>query len=36
MVPAEAFGKNKQGLLIDVTKEQFDALVQGASSQPAG
>jgi hypothetical protein len=35
-VPLEAFGKNKKGLLIGMTKKRFDALVAKANATPAG
>lgn len=31
-VPLEAFGKNDQGLLLGITKAEFDALVAGATA----
>ena len=36
VVPLQAFGKNSDGLLLGVTKAEFDALVAGAAGQPAG
>jgi hypothetical protein len=36
MVPLEAFGKNKKGLLLGVTKSEFDSMVASATTQPAG
>jgi hypothetical protein len=36
MVPLEAFGKNRQGLVLSVTKAEFDTMVASASAQPAG
>ena len=30
-VPAEAFGRNKHGLLLDVSKRQFDSMVAAAA-----
>ena len=35
-VPLNAFGKNKQGLLIGMTKKDFEALVAKANATPAG
>lgn len=35
-VPLEAFGKNKKGLLIGMTKKDFEALVAKANATPAG
>ena len=35
-VPLDAFGKNRKGLLIGMTKEDFDALVAKANATPAG
>jgi hypothetical protein len=31
-VPIEAFGKNKKGLLLDMSKQQFDEMVVAAYS----
>ena len=31
-VPAEAFGKNRRGLMLALTKKQFDALVKSTAS----
>ena len=36
MVPLNAFGKNKNGLLLDTSKRDFDALVAKANATPAG
>ena len=36
MVPVEAFGKKGDGLLLDTTKAEFDAIVANANAQPAG
>ena len=36
MVPLNAFGKNKKGLLLDTSKRDFDALVAKANAAPAG
>lgn len=36
MVPLNAFGKNKKGLLLDTSKRDFDALVAKANATPAG
>jgi hypothetical protein len=33
-VPADAFGHNKAGLLLDMTKSQFDKVVAQASTRP--
>lgn len=33
-VPVDAFGINKMGLLLDVTKQQFDQLVASANVKP--
>lgn len=33
-VPGEAFGINKKGLLLDVTKQQFDQLIASANAKP--
>lgn len=35
-VPLDAFGKDGKGLLIGITKSQFDALVAKAQATPAG
>ena len=35
-VPLEAFGKNKNGLLLGITKAEFDAAAAQATAQPAG
>jgi hypothetical protein len=35
-VPLNAFGKNKKGLLVGVTKADFEALVAKANATPAG
>lgn len=35
-VPLDAFGKNRKGLLIGITKAEFDAAVAEAVAQPAG
>ena len=35
-VPLNAFGKNKKGLLIGMTKKDFEALVAKANDAPAG
>jgi hypothetical protein len=35
-VPLTAFGKNKKGLLIGMTKKDFEALVAKANETPAG
>jgi hypothetical protein len=35
-VPLEAFGKNRKGLLLGITKADFDAAVAAAVAQPAG
>jgi hypothetical protein len=35
-VPLNAFGKNKKGLLIGMTKKDFEALVAKANATPAG
>ena len=35
-VPLEAFGVNKKGLLVDLTKTEFDALVAQANGGPHG
>lgn len=34
-VPLEAFGKNRKGLLLGITKADFDAAVAAAVTQPA-
>ena len=34
-VPLEAFGKNSDGLLLGITKAEFDALVAGTAAGPA-
>lgn len=36
VVPLDAFGKNREGLLLGVTKAEFDALVANATANPAG
>jgi hypothetical protein len=35
-VPLEAFGKNSKGLLLGITKAEFDTLVANATAQPQG
>ena len=35
-VPLNAFGKNKNGLLVAMTKKDFEALVAKANATPAG
>jgi hypothetical protein len=35
-VPLESFGKNKNGLLLGITKAEFDALVANATTKPQG
>lgn len=35
-VPLDAFGKNARGLLLGVTKREFDSLVAKANAAPAG
>jgi hypothetical protein len=35
-VPLNAFGKNRAGLLIGMTKRDFEALVAKANAMPAG
>ncbi len=35
-VPLEAFGKDAKGLVFSVTKAEFDQIVAGAGSAPAG
>jgi Spy/CpxP family protein refolding chaperone len=35
-VPLNAFGKNKKGLLIGMTRKDFEALVAKANASPAG
>jgi hypothetical protein len=35
-VPLDAFGRNEKGLVIAITKSQFDALVAKAQAAPAG
>ena len=35
-VPLEAFGKTAKGLLLEVTKREFDGLVAKANAAPAG
>jgi hypothetical protein len=35
-VPLNAFGKNRNGLLIGMTKRDFEALVEKANASPAG
>ncbi|MBV9930385.1 MAG: hypothetical protein JO013_05525 [Alphaproteobacteria bacterium] len=35
-VPLDAFGKNAKGLLLALTKREFDALVAKANAAPAG
>jgi preprotein translocase subunit YajC len=35
-VPAEAFGHNKAGLLLDTSKADFDQIVAKANTTPAG
>jgi len=35
-VPLDAFGKNKKGLLLGITKAEFDAVVAGATAAPSG
>jgi hypothetical protein len=36
MVPLEAFGVNKYGLILEVTKAEFETLVANATAGPAG
>ena len=35
-VPIEAFGKSKRGLILGISKAEFDVLVAGATVTPAG
>jgi hypothetical protein len=35
-VPLEAFGKNSKGLLLGITKAEFDTLVANATAKPQG
>ena len=35
-VPLEAFGKSKRGLILGISKAEFDVLVASATSTPAG
>jgi hypothetical protein len=35
-VPLDAFGKNRKGLLLGMTKKDFEALVAKANASPAG
>lgn len=35
-VPLESFGKNSQGLLLGITKAEFEAAVAKATAQPQG
>jgi hypothetical protein len=35
-VPLESFGKNSKGLLLGITKAEFESLVAKATAQPQG